>query len=126
MNIAQMIAEFHDALGEPPHGPQLPPPGKEEFRRKLLGEEVGELGDALDERNMVKIADGLADIVYVVFGTAYTYGIPLNAVLEEVHRSNMTKDFGGDGPRKARKGSEYQPPDVAAVLARHGWTEDTK
>jgi hypothetical protein len=69
------------------------------------------------------IAQELADVVYVAYGTALTYGIPLDAVLAEVHRANMSKlDADGkpllrdDG--KVLKSELYRAPDVAAVLAR--------
>lgn len=66
------------------------------LRVALLEEEVGEFVAASQRSDLVGIADALADIVYVVYGTALTYGIDLNAVLREVHRSNMSK-LGQDG-----------------------------
>jgi predicted HAD superfamily Cof-like phosphohydrolase len=89
----------------------------------LLSEEVGELRDATATRDIVGIADALADIVYVAYGTAVTYGLDLDAVLAEVHRANMSKlDADGrpvlraDG--KVLKSARYRPPDVAGVLAQ--------
>jgi predicted HAD superfamily Cof-like phosphohydrolase len=41
--------------------------------------------------DMAEVADGLADLCYVAIGTAVAYGIPLDQVFEEVHRSNMAK-----------------------------------
>jgi predicted HAD superfamily Cof-like phosphohydrolase len=91
------------------------------LRIALLEEEVTELVDAVAEADLVAIADALADIVYVAYGTAVTYGINLDAVLNEVHRSNMSKlDKDGrpiirdDG--KVIKSDQYSPPDIAAVL----------
>ena len=43
-----------------------------------------------EKADLIGIADALADIVYVVYGTALTYGIDLDSVLREVHRSNMS------------------------------------
>jgi predicted HAD superfamily Cof-like phosphohydrolase len=70
---------------------------------------------------LIGIADALADIVYVVYGAALTYGIDLDAVLREVHRSNMSKlDSDGkpvlraDG--KVLKSDRYVRPDIAAAL----------
>lgn len=68
------------------------------------------------------MADALADMVYVVHGTALAYGIPLDEVLAEVHRSNMSK-LGLDGrpilraDGKAVKGPGFAAADVAAVIA---------
>src|ERR1700735_3783073 len=55
------------------------------LRVALLEEEVGEFIDAVTDSNLVGIADALADIVCVVYGTAVTYGIDLDKVMSEVH-----------------------------------------
>lgn len=73
------------------------------------------------EDDHVEVADALADIVYVAYGTALTYGIDLDAVLQEVHRSNMSK-LGPDGrpilreDGKVLKGPGYFPPAIGEVL----------
>jgi Phosphoribosyl-ATP pyrophosphohydrolase len=85
------------------------------LRQDLLAEEAGELAGAVQAGDIVKIADGLADVVYVAVGTAVVYGIPFDAVLAEVHRSNMSKVNTPD-EAKLVKGPGYQPPDIAAVL----------
>ncbi len=93
------------------------------LRQALIEEEVGELTVAAARGDLVGIADALADIVYVAYGTAHVYGIDLDAVLTEVHASNMTK-LGADGrpvrrpDGKILKGPDYRPPDIAAVLRR--------
>ncbi|HLX47304.1 MAG TPA: nucleoside triphosphate pyrophosphohydrolase family protein [Streptosporangiaceae bacterium] len=91
------------------------------LRIALLEEEVGEFIDAVSNADLIGIADALADIVCVVYGTAITYGIDLDRVMREVHRSNMSKlDAKGrplirdDG--KVIKSDQYFPPDVAGVL----------
>ena len=66
------------------------------LRVALLQEEVGEFITASEKGDLVAIADALADIAYVVYGTALTYGIDLDSALREVHRSNMSK-LGNDG-----------------------------
>jgi predicted HAD superfamily Cof-like phosphohydrolase len=88
---------------------------------RLLEEEVEEFAAASAARDLVEIADALGDLVYVAYGSAVTYGIDLDAVLAEVHRSNMSKlDADGhpvlrsDG--KVMKSDRYTPPDVAGVL----------
>ena len=93
-----------------------------QLRVDLLVEEVGEFADATRQRDIAAMADALGDIVYVAYGAAVTYGIDLDAVLAEIHRSNMSK-LGADGrpllreDGKVLKSSRYQPPDVARVLA---------
>lgn len=92
-----------------------------ELRQALIDEETSELRDAVADTDIVAIADALADIVYVAYGTACVYGIDLDAVLDEVHASNMTK-LGADGrpvrraDGKVLKGPGYRRPDIATVL----------
>jgi len=96
-------------------------PDLAQLRINLLREEVDELAIAISEVDIVGIADALADIVYVAYGSAVTYGINLDTVLAEVHRSNMSKldrsgrpIFRSDG--KVAKSQLYSPPDVRRVL----------
>ena len=129
---ADMLAEFHGALGQPSgHGFDA------ELRAKLQREETDELITALATYDAIRypyepggriakcfadVAQELADVVYVAYGTAHTLGIPLDAVIAEVHRANMTK-LGADGKPilrgdgKLLKSDRYVPPDVAGVLA---------
>jgi predicted HAD superfamily Cof-like phosphohydrolase len=92
-----------------------------ELRVRLLREEVEEFADATEKRDLVGIADALADVVYVAYGSAVTYGVDLDAVIREVHRSNMSKlDADGrpvlreDG--KVLKSERYRPPNVGHVI----------
>lgn len=82
------------------------------YRNSLLLEEVSELFTAIYRKDKVQIADGLADVLYLVIGTCGMLGIPIDKVLEEVHRSNMTKDVG------AVKGSNYESPRIREILKR--------
>jgi predicted HAD superfamily Cof-like phosphohydrolase len=117
------VGAFHDAFGLPVRDrPTADIPEVEAvLRQALLDEEVDELRAAVRAGDVVGIADALADIVYIACGTAHAYGIDLDAVVAEVHRSNMTK-LGGDGrpvyreDGKVLKGPRYEPPRVAAVL----------
>lgn len=119
-DIAAMIAEFHALLGQ-----RYGDGGDPELRRKLHLEEGKELIDAIDAGDRVWIAQELADVVYVAYGTAYSLGIDLDAVIAEVHRANLSK-FTSDGRALVRadgkvlKGDAYSPPDVAGVLAAVG------
>jgi len=123
-DVAGAVGEFHKAFGLP----MRKIPGNDidhalaQLRVDLLEEEVSEFVAASEKEDLVGIADALADIVYVVYGTALTYGIDLDSVLREVHRSNMSKlgDDGkplirGDG--KVLKSERYFPPDIASVLS---------
>lgn len=123
--MASAVAEFHGAFGLPVKRS----PGVEidhdlaRLRIDLLQEEVSEFVAASEKEDLVAIADALADIVYVIYGTALTYGIELDSVLREVHSSNMSK-LGVDGKPLLRadgkviKSDRYLPPDIASVLTR--------
>ncbi len=122
-DVAAAVAEFYAAFNLPRRTqPSIDVEKSLEILRiSLLEEEVGELVTATRARDLTGIADALADITYVVYGTALTYGIDLDSVLDEVHRSNMSKldhdgkpIFRADG--KVLKSERYSPPDVAAVL----------
>jgi predicted HAD superfamily Cof-like phosphohydrolase len=123
--IAEAVAAFHATFGLPRSDePTTDIPAElAALRVRLLAEEVDEFATATEQRDLIGIADALADIVYVAYGAAITYGIDLDAVLAEVHRSNMTKlDSDGrvllreDG--KVAKSENYTPPDIADVLRR--------
>lgn len=87
-----------------------------ETRRALMEEEAQEYQDAEEAKDIVNIADALADIVYVAYGTALCYDIDLDAVLEEVHRSNMTKTAPEVKGGKVVKGDNYSSPDIERVI----------
>lgn len=117
------VLEFHRALGLPIRCcPTSNVPEQErDLRVRLIREETEELSSAVAEGDLVAVADALADIVYVTYGTALHYGIDLDAAIAEIHRSNMTK-LGPDGRALVRadgkvlKGPSYQEPDIARLL----------
>jgi predicted HAD superfamily Cof-like phosphohydrolase len=123
--IAGLVDAFHRAFGLPRRRePSLEgiDRGLVELRTRLLDEETAEFADAAARRDLVGMADALADVVYVAYGSALTFGLDLDAVLREVHASNMSKlDAQGrpvkrdDG--KVLKSPRYYPPDVAGVIA---------
>lgn len=117
------VREFHEtynlARGE---SPALPDEPLRQLRIDLLREEMDEYIQGETKDDIVEIADALADIIYIACGTAVAYGIPLDRVFAEVHRSNMSK-LGEDGKPiyredgKVLKGPNYTPPDVKGILA---------
>jgi predicted HAD superfamily Cof-like phosphohydrolase len=116
----QMLREFHATLNV--HGglaPEAPtadvPDWVRDLRLTLLDEEVGELREAMLRGDIEKIADGIADIVYVAVGTAVPYGVPFDAVFREVHRSNMTKT-NDPSLGKLVKGPGYEAPRIAEIV----------
>jgi predicted HAD superfamily Cof-like phosphohydrolase len=123
IGAAAALAEFHQAFNLPMRQPPSADvdPALARLRVALLEEEVGEFVTASERGDLIGIADALADIVYVAYGTALTYGIDLDAVLHEVHRSNMSK-LGTDGKPlirddgKVLKSARYFPPDIESVV----------
>lgn len=118
-----LVKEFHETYGVPaPRDiePQIIAE-REELRRKLITEEFKEVIEAFDAGDVENLAKELSDLIYVVYGTAIEFGIPLDDVLAEVHNSNMSK-LGPDGlpiyreDGKVLKGPDYYEPDVASIL----------
>ncbi len=93
MNSQQrMVKEFHHRFGVfTRSSPGLVDEATRELRIKLIREELGEFEKVAKDKNLVKIADALADLLYVIYGTGVSYGIDLEPIFREVHESNMSK-----------------------------------
>lgn len=123
-NWYQDVKNFHIAFGQRVgEKPELPTNTQErDLRKKLLQEEFDEYNQAEQEGDIVEIADALADIIYIACGTAVAYGIPLDKIFNEVHRSNMAKLVNGqpiyraDG--KVLKPEGWTAPDIKGVLEK--------
>ncbi len=95
-----------------------------ELREELHNEEMNELNSAMDkEDSLVEVADAICDLIYVLCGTAVSFGIPLDECFAEVQRSNMSKldDNGNPIVRddgKILKGPNYSPPDLRSIIYR--------
>ena len=93
------------------------------LRERLIQEEFEELKEAMGKQNLAAIAKELADLLYVVYGTAVSYGIDMGPIFREVHRSNMSK-IGGykreDG--KWVKPPTYSPAAIEPILAEQQTT----
>lgn len=119
-----MVRDFHDRfLGDNRNLPGLPDMGTLHVRASLLEEETAEFRDAVERRDLVAATDALADVLYVVLGTANVFGVDLEPMFAEVHRSNMTKQPPPEGRGKAVKGPDWSPPDIHGLLIRQGWRD---
>ena len=123
ISVESLVEDFHLAFGLPIASRPTTdvPVALSDLRKRLLAEEAAELFEAIDEGDIEHIAAELADVLYVVYGTALTYGIPLDAAVEEIHRSNMSKLDERNNPimrhdGKVLKGQRYTPPDLHRVL----------
>ncbi len=114
----EKVRMFHEKYGFPVgDAPQLIDPESAARRSALMQEELKEWDRANYEGDLVGVADGLADLLYTVLGTAVEHGIEVQPLLDEVHRSNMTKDLPSvDNPNKPIKGPSFEPPRVAELL----------
>jgi len=126
MYSAQMkVRRFHELFkcktAETPNHLKL---SEQELRVKLMREELKELDTAMALSDMVGVADGIADLLYVTLGTAVAYGINIDPIFETVHNSNMDKLGGALRP----DGKILKPPgwvapndDIRLLLLDQGW-----
>ena len=77
-----------------------------QLRVRLIQEEFDELKEAMATGNLAAVAKELADLLYVTYGTAVSYGIDMEPVFQEVHRSNLSKV----GGYKREDGKWVKPP----------------
>ena len=93
------------------------------LRYELIKEELDELREAIDSKDMKEVADALTDILYVTYGAGHAFGINLDKCFEEVQNSNMSK-LGLDGKPiyndkgKVMKGPNYFKPDLNKFVAK--------
>ncbi len=91
------------------------------LRYNLIKEELDEFKQALDNNDLLEVADALTDILYVTYGAGHAFGINLDACFEEVQNSNMSK-LGNDGKPiyndygKVMKGPNYFKPDLSKFI----------
>lgn len=134
------VKDFHRAMHQPIHEElHTPDDARVRLRADLILEECVEVIDAMFEEcvglpyewdnverrdvhvDHVALADGLADLIYVCIGAANEFGIPLDKVWAEVHRSNMAK-IGPNGEVKRREDGKvikpdgWTPPDIEGCL----------
>ena len=91
------------------------------LRYDLIKEELGELKEAMDKKDIKEVADALTDILYVTYGAGHAFGINLDKCFDEVQNSNMSK-LGSDGKPiyndkgKVMKGPKYFKPDLSKYI----------
>ena len=92
------------------------------LRYDLIEEELNELKEAMDKKDIKEVADALTDILYVTYGAGHAFGIDLDKCFEEVQNSNMSK-LGPNGKPiynvkgKVMKGPNYFKPDLGKFVA---------
>ena len=136
MSDFQLVGEMHKKFGfnVSDSSSKLPTTEMLVFRLRFLHEELGELIKAIGDRDTVEIADALADIVYVAYGTAHYCKLPMDEIFAEVHRSNMQKELAtkehpskrGQGDNDLVKPLWWTKPDISGVIAKHNEGTDDK
>ncbi len=92
-----------------------------DLRYNLIKEELSELKEAIDKKDLLEVADALTDILYVTYGAGIAFGIDLDKCFDEVQNSNMSK-LGQDGnpiynkAGKVMKGPNYFKPDLSKFV----------
>ena len=92
------------------------------LRYELIEEELSELKEAIDAKDIKEVADALTDILYVTYGAGHAFGIDLDKCFKEVQNSNMSK-LGQDGKPiynekgKVMKGPNYFKPNLSKFVA---------
>ena len=92
------------------------------LRYDLIKEELDELKEAMDNKDIKEVADALTDILYVTYGAGHAFGVNLDKCFKEVQNSNMSKlDSDGkpiyDDKGKVMKGPNYFKPDLSKFVA---------
>ena len=91
------------------------------LRIDLIKEELEELTQAMNDKNLLEVADALTDILYVTYGAGHAFGIDLDKCFDEVQNSNMSK-LGEDGKPiynesgRVMKGPNYFKPDLLKFI----------
>ena len=91
------------------------------LRLSLIKEELSELNEAINKKDLVEVADALTDILYVTYGAGHAFGINLDKCFQEVQNSNMSKLDNNGKPiyndkGKVMKGPSYFKPDLSKFI----------
>ena len=101
--------------------PQFPNEKTTQLRLDLIKEELNELNQAIESKDLKEVADALTDILYVTYGAGCAFGIDLDKCFKEVQRANMSK-LGKDGKPifndkgKVMKGPNYSAPNLKQFI----------
>jgi len=122
MTNNEKVKTFMTVMGqEVKDKPEFPDVRTVALRVDLIKEEFDELLEAIEDADIVEVADALTDILYVTYGAGHAFGIDLDKCFAEVQASNMSK-LGSDGKPiyntsgKVMKGPDYFKPDLKRVL----------
>jgi len=122
MTNFKKVQEFMETFGqEVKLKPSLSSEKINKLRLDLIKEELDELKEAINNNDLLEVADALTDILYVTYGAGHAFGIDLDSCFQEVQNSNMSK-LGEDGKPiyndagKVMKGQNYFKPDLSKFI----------
>ena len=122
MTNFQKVKKFMETFGqEVKSRPSFSSEKINELRYNLIKEELDEFKLALDNNDLLEVADALTDILYVTYGAGHAFGINLDSCFQEVQNSNMSK-LGENGKPifndqgKVMKGPNYFKPDLSKFI----------
>ncbi|PGH41664.1 MAG: hypothetical protein CRN43_00470 [Candidatus Nephrothrix sp. EaCA] len=130
-----LVRQFHEAFDHPmPEKPLIPAENRCRLRVSLLAEELKELEQAIEHRDLEAVADALCDLQYVLSGAVLEFGLgeKFEALFNEVQRSNMSKACLSEEEAKKTATHYKESKNVASHYVRRGdkWlvyrTEDNK
>ena len=123
MTNFERVKKFMETFGqEIKEKAQFPSDKITSLRHDLIKEELDELKEAIDKKDIIEVADALTDILYVTYGAGHAFGINLDKCFAEVQNSNMSK-LSSDGKPiyndkgKVMKGPNYFKPDLNKFIA---------
>ena len=123
MSNFESVKKFMETFGqEVKEKAEFPNNKITKLRYDLIKEELEELKEAMDNKDIKEVADALTDILYVTYGAGHAFGINLDKCFNEVQNSNMSK-LGKDGKPiynekgKVMKGPNYFKPDLKKFVA---------
>ena len=119
------VGEFMKTFGqEVKNKPSLSTEKINQLRISLIQEELSELKEAMDNKDLLEVADALTDLLYVTYGAGHAFGIDLDKCFDEVQNSNMSK-LGEDGKPiynefgKVMKGPNYFKPNLGKFIKKN-------
>ena len=123
MTNFEKVGEFMKTFGQEVKSKSSLSSDKINFLRiDLIEEELDELKQAINQKNLLEVADALTDILYVTYGAGHAFGINLDKCFEEVQNSNMSKLDENGKPiynehGKVMKGPKYFKPDLTKFVS---------
>ena len=122
MSNFRKVGTFMKTFGqEVKTSPSLSSDKINKLRLDLIKEELQELTEAMNNKDLLEVADALTDILYVTYGAGHAFGIDLDKCFNEVQNSNMSK-LGENGKPiyndsgKVMKGPKYFKPDLSKFV----------